>query len=113
MKIKTLKLRFLKRLTAQVLDNTGSYDTSKEECRVPQYMRMQRTGNTITLSVSDDGKDWTNNPRQPQSIEIPGLSDTIYVGIATDSIQGVPVKDYFSQAKVQQYNFKWKYGRIE
>ena len=90
---------FFKKADGSVLDNTGSYDTSKEECRVPQYMRMQRTGNTITLSVSDDGKDWTNNPRQPQSIEIPGLSDTIYVGIATDSIQGVPVKDYFSQAK--------------
>ena len=90
---------FFKKADGSVLDNAGSYDTSKEECRVPQYMRMQRTGNTITLSVSDDGKDWTNNPRQPQSIEIPGLSDTIYVGIATDSIQGVPVKDYFSQAK--------------
>ena len=90
---------FFRKADGSVLDNAGSYDTSKEECRVPQHMRMQRTGNTITLSVSDDGKDWTNNPRQPQSIEIPGLSDTIYVGIATDSIQGVPVKDYFSQAK--------------
>lgn len=37
---------FFKKSDGSVLDNSN-YDTSKEECRVPKYMRMQRTGNTI------------------------------------------------------------------
>ena len=72
---------------------------SKSEYRVPKYLRMQRKGDVITLSVSDSGTNWRDNPRQPQTITISGLAETLYVGLAVDSIQGTPRKEYMAEAK--------------
>ena len=80
-------------------NNADGYDTSEEAFRVPKYMRIQRVGDTLTFYVSDDGEDWTNNPRQPQSVTIEGLADTLYVGIAVDSVEGTPTKDYMAEVK--------------
>lgn len=82
-----------------VSNNTSGYDTSNSSFTMPKYMRMQRSGDTITLSVSNNGTSWTNNPRQPQTITISGLSETLYVGLAVDSIQGVPKKEYMAEAE--------------
>ena len=90
---------FFKNERGGTIDNDGGYDTSKDEYRVPKYMRIQRVGDRITFYVSDDGEDWTNNPRQPQSVTIEGLADTLYVGIAVDSVEGTPTKDYMAEVK--------------
>ncbi len=55
---------------------------------MPKYMKIARKGDTLTLSVSDDGADWTNNSRQPLEIDISGWSKEAYVGLAVDSVAG-------------------------
>ena len=97
---------FFKNERGGTIDNDGGYDTSKDEYRVPKYMRIQRVGDRITFYVSDDGKDWTNNPRQPQSVTIEGLADTLYVGIAVDSAEGTPTKDYMAEVKYGDIDFE-------
>lgn len=74
-------------------------DNDKVSYPMPRYMRIQRSGNTLTLSVSDTGVSWTDNGRQPMTIEYSNLPSTMYVGIATDSASGVSVKENFSVAK--------------
>ena len=66
---------------------------------MPKYMRIQRSGNALTFSVSNMGIDWTDNDRQPVTIEYDSLPDTMYVGLATDTANGVSTKEYFSIAK--------------
>lgn len=65
---------------------------------VPAYLRIERKGDVITLSVSDDGNDFTGTARKPYSVELPGLADVLYVGMAVDSMDGVPVLPYFTNA---------------
>lgn len=69
---------------------------------MPQYMKIQRVGTKITISVSDSGVNWTDNARQPVSYTLSGLQDTGYVGFAVDSLQGVTAdastKPYYSMA---------------
>ncbi len=77
------------------VDNSND-DKSKEP---PKYLRIQRSGNSLTFSVSNKGTDWTDNDRQPLTIDYDSLPDTMYVGLATDSAQGVSVKEYFSVAE--------------
>lgn len=90
---------WFKNSSGKEISNSDTYDTSKTEYRVPQYLRMQRKGDVITLSVSDSGTNWKDNPRQPQTITISGLAETLYVGLAVDSIQGTPRKEYMAEAK--------------
>lgn len=92
-------VKWFKNSSGTSIENNDSYDTSKSQYRVPDYLRMVRTGDTITCYVSDDGVSWTNNPRQPLTLTISGLSETLYVGLAVDSIQGTPVKEYMAEAK--------------
>ena len=89
---------WMKNSSGKEISNTDSYDTSKTEYRMPKYMKMKRTGDTVTLSVSDDGVTWTNNPRQPYHAVFSGLPEEIYVGIAVDSAQGTAAKEYFTMA---------------
>lgn len=86
------------------IKNADGYDTSKSEYRMPNYLRMQRNGNDITLSVSDSGVNWNDNPRQPQTVTINDLPETLYVGIAADSAEGTPRKEYMSEAKFSNLN---------
>lgn len=81
------------------ISNNSDYDTSKDEYHVPKYLRMRRNGDEITLSVSDSGKNWTDNPRKPMTKTIDNLADTVYVGLAVDSIMGIPCKEYMAEAK--------------
>ncbi len=74
-------------------------DNNGESYTMPNYMRIQRNGNSITLSVSNSGITWNDNGRQPFTINYPSLPDTMYVGIAVDSAFGVSSKEYFSIAK--------------
>lgn len=74
-------------------------ETDETSYSMPKYMRIQRNGNSLTFSVSNMGIDWTDNDRQPVTIEYDNLPDTMYVGLATDSASGVSVKEYFSIAK--------------
>lgn len=89
---------YFKNISGAEIKNSSSYDSSAEAYRLPKYMRMTRKGDTITLFVSDSGQDFTDNPRQPMTITVPGLSDKLYIGIANDSAQGTSTKEYFSMA---------------
>ncbi len=92
------KETYFKDSSGKTLSNGSSYDSSASEYILPQYMRIQREGNTLTFSVSNSGSVWTDNPRQPMSIEYSELPETMYIGIAVDSVQGTPVKEYFTMA---------------
>ena len=94
------EVSYFKNSSGTEIKNTMSgYDTSSDNYRMPQYLRMKRSGNTITLSVSDDGVTWTNNPRQPATITLDSLTDTVYLGLAVDSVQGIAMKEYMAEAK--------------
>lgn len=93
-----LKETYFKNSSGSILSNTSSYNTQEEAYRVPKYLRMKRTGDAITMFVSDSGTDWTDNPRQPMEITLNDLPETVYVGIAVDSAQGVTVREEFARA---------------
>ena len=69
------KVSWFREQQRKEISNSDSYDTSKSEYRVPKYLE-QRKGDVITLSVSDSGTNWRDNPRQPQTITISGLAET-------------------------------------
>lgn len=72
---------------------------------LPNYLRIQRSGDTLIFSVSDSGTDWTDNARQPYIMNISGLADKLYVGMAIDSQQGqsdASPKAYYSQAQFSE-----------
>lgn len=89
----------------ELISNTSSYNTQEERYAVPQYIRMQRSGNEITLSVSDSGSDYTDNTRQPMSFTIDNLPETVYIGLATDSVMGENPVDYFAIAGFDELTF--------
>ena len=68
-------------------------DNDKVSYAVPRYMRIQRNGNSIKLSVSNSGTIWNDNERQPVTINYENLPDTMYVGLAVDSAFGVSSKE--------------------
>ncbi len=74
-------------------------NTNSVSYAMPKYMRIQRSGNTLTFSVSNSGVVWNDNQRQPMTITYDSLPDTMYVGLATDSAYGVSVKECFSIAR--------------
>jgi len=78
---------------------TEEYDPDKYDYRLPEYIRMERFGNTIRFSVSDDGTDWTNNPRQPYEIVYDSLPETLYIGFGVESNSGAYPKPLYSMAK--------------
>ncbi len=80
-------------------DGTSCENTDSLSYTMPKYMRIQRTGDTLTFSVSNTGAIWTDNDRQPMTVKFPSLPETMYVGLATDSANGISVKEYFSAAR--------------
>ncbi len=68
------------------IKNGGSYDTEKYP--LPKYLRIERSGDVLRLSVSDGGSDFTDNARQPMEFDISGWSKTALVGLAADSMNG-------------------------
>ncbi len=97
---------FSRTANGAVLKESYFKDISGKDCDnnnvsyiVPRYMRIQRNGNSITLSVSNGGKVWDDNERQPVIINYENLPDTMYVGLAIDSAFGVSSKEYFASAK--------------
>ena len=85
------------------LEDGTQADNSSNEYAMPQYMKAERKGDKLIVSVSNDGIDWTNNDRKPMEISIPNWSDTLYVGLATDSNDGLPMVPYYSQASFSEY----------
>ncbi len=72
-----------------------------EAHELPNYLRIQRDGDNLVFSVSNDGEDYTDNIRQPYIMNINGLPETMYVGVAIDSHQGqsdASPKAYYSMA---------------
>lgn len=64
------------------------------------YMRIVRYGDDVYLYVSDDGEDWTDNTtRKPYKMTFKNLSDTVYIGYATDSADTLTPIPYLAESK--------------
>lgn len=72
--------------SGSAIENTSSYETSNYP--MPKYMKIERSGSTLTLSVSDSGTNWKDNCRQPVTIDISGWHSEGYIGLAADSVNG-------------------------
>ena len=77
---------WLKDTSGNAIENTNDYETSNYP--MPKYMKVERVGDKLTLSVSDSGTDWKDNSRQPVTIDISGWSKDAYIGLAADSVNG-------------------------
>ncbi len=76
-----------------------------EAHELPNYIRIQRSGSRLVFSVSNSGTDYADNIRQPYVMDIDGLSDTMYVGVAIDSHEGqsdASPKKYYSIAQFSE-----------
>lgn len=82
----SVSFKWMKDSEGNAIKNSGSYDTVKYP--MPIYLKLQRTGDIMTASVSDNGTDWTDNARQPYTIDVSGWSGSGYVGLAVDSVNG-------------------------
>lgn len=77
------------------------------------YLRIQRSGDTIKLSVSDGGTDYTDNDRQPYTLTINNLSNKLYVGVVIDSQMNqsdASPQLYYSQARFSELSLKNEAG---
>ena len=81
-----LALEYMKNSSNTTVANSSSYDSSQHA--LPKYLKIERSEGTLTVSVSDDGQDWTNNERQPMTYDVSGWSAGGYVGLAVDSVNG-------------------------
>lgn len=97
---------YFKDSSGKSIENDSSYNTQENAYTLPSYMRIQRSGDTLTFSVSNSGTDWTDNPRQPFSIEIKNLNKDLYVGLAVDSAQSTSVKPYYAIAEFDNMQLK-------
>lgn len=88
----------------EISNSNSDYNTQLDQYRIPEYLRIERRDNLIKFSVSDDGADWTNNPRQPYEIMFESLPETLYVGLGVESNPGTYPKPLYSMAKFS--NFK-------
>ncbi len=93
--------------------NTSSYDST--DYPLPKYMRISRSGGKLTVSVSNNGSSWTNNARQPYTIDISDWGDEGYIGLACDSANGetmsyqshtstIPVLPWYTIASFKDVN---------
>jgi len=85
-----MTLGWMKDSSGNNVENNGDYNTTDESLNLtlPKYMKIARSGDKLTLSVSNDGVTWTNNIRQPLEFDITGWSKDAYIGLAVDSING-------------------------
>ena len=83
-------LNWLRDKSGNAVENNSSYDTTDPEKNLapPKYMKIARNGDKLTMSVSNDGENWTDNIRQPLTIDISGWSKNAYIGLAVDSVAG-------------------------
>lgn len=102
------KETYFKNSSGTTLNNTDKYNTQNSAYAMPQYMRIKRTGSKLEFSVSNSGTDWTDNARQPMTIDMPNLPEEVYVGIAADSAAAVTVKAYYAQAKYGELKLSGK-----
>ena len=64
---------------------------------MPKYLRMTRKGQRLTMSVSENGTDFTDNIRQPYIIEDTTLPETVYLGVAQDSCSSSTLIKYAAE----------------
>lgn len=82
-----ISFKWMQDSSGKDIANTTSYESTNYP--LPQYMRIARSGDKLTVSVSNNGISWTNNSRQPYTIDISDWSETGYIGLACDSANGV------------------------
>lgn len=88
----------------EIANSNLDYNTMLDQYRIPEYLRIERRGEVIKFSVSDDGVDWNNNSRQPYETTFENLPETLYVGLGVESNPGTYPKPLYSMAKFS--NFK-------
>lgn len=86
------------------LEDGTEANNSSNKYPMPGYLKMERKGDALTLSVSNDGKDWSDNDRKPMTIDITGMDKTLYIGLATDSNDALTMVPYYSQAKFSGFS---------
>lgn len=91
------------------LEDGREANNSSNKYPMPGYLKMERVGNILTLSVSNDGIDWSNNDRKPMTVDITGWDNTLYVGLAADSNDELTMVPYYAQASFA--NYKVEQGR--
>ena len=69
-----------------------------ENTNLPVWLKLERHGNTYTGYVSVDGKNWII---QRKSTPLPGLTDTVDLGLAAGSSNGKPYTVTFSDWSVK------------
>ncbi|MGN0181768.1 MAG: hypothetical protein ACI4DP_05060 [Candidatus Ornithomonoglobus sp.] len=82
----SVSFKWFKDSSGSSIANTSSYESTNYP--LPKYMRIARSGSTVTVSVSNNGISWTNNSRQPMTIDVSGWSSGAYIGLACDSANG-------------------------
>lgn len=85
------KFEWMRDRDGKEIANNGSYDVTKYP--VPRYLKISREGDAITVSVSNNGYSWDGNIRQPYGIQLNGLAETGYIGIACDSVNGQGISE--------------------
>lgn len=85
------------------LEDGTPANNSSNKYPMPSYMKMERKGNILTVSVSNDGVDWTNNDRKPMEIDVTDWEETLYLGLATDANDALSMVPYYSQASFSEY----------
>ncbi len=83
---------YFKNKNGTSVENSSSGDNHA----IAPYMRIVRYNDTVSLYVSEDGENWKNNERQPETVTFENLPETVYVGYATDSADTISTIPYFS-----------------
>ena len=85
------------------LEDGSQADNSSNEHEMPEYMKIERSGDKLTLSVANADGDWNGNDRKPMTIDISGWGDELCLGLAIDSNDGVIMLPYYSQASFSDF----------
>ena len=104
-----LTIDYMSDIEGNPVSNGGSYDTNKYP--MPKFMRVERKGDKLILSVSDSGNDFTDNVRQPFEIDISGWSNELNIGLAVDSVNGysneaTPMLPWYTIAAFTEFSDK-------
>ena len=92
----------------QILGNTTGPATDVGTTPFPHWVRITRSGNTITGQRSSDGVSWTSlTPTESSTVDL-DLLDPVYIGLAvTSHVSGVPAVAEFSNVTITGASGPW------
>jgi len=92
-----------------ILGNTTDSATDEGTTPFPHWVRLTRTGNTITGQHSADGVTWTSlTPDESSTVDL-DLIPPVYIGLAvTSHVPGVPAVAEFSNVSITGASGQWQ-----